>query len=206
MAVAALPVRTPATILLVDPDAAFRSTARGTLTDAGFVVEEAASAEEALERIKAPGIAAVVLEVRLPGISGYEVCRALRERHGDDVAVIFVSGDRIEASDRVAGLLLGADDYLAKPVAIDELALRLSRLCTSRVRQAGAAGQGLTPREHEVLDLLAEGFGPVEIGVKLLISPKTVGTHVEHIYAKLGVHNRAQAVATAYRLALVGAS
>ena len=206
MAVAALPARTQPTILLVDPDPAFRSTARRTLAGAGFAVEEATSAEEALERTRAPDVVAVVLEVRLPGISGYEVCRAIRERHGDGVAVVFVSGDRVEPSDRVAGLLLGADDYLAKPVATDELALRLRRLCAPRLRRPGPAGKRLTPREQEVLGLLAEGLGPIEIGHRLVISPKTVGTHVEHIYAKLGVHNRAQAVATAYRQALVGAS
>ena len=124
------------------PDPAFRSTARHSLAGAGFAVEEAASAEEAIERTRAPDVIAVVLEVRLPGISGYEVCRAIRERHGDGVAVVFVSGDRVEPSDRVAGLLLGADDYLAKPVATDELALRLRRLCAPRLRRSGRAGRG----------------------------------------------------------------
>ena len=67
----------------------------------------------------------------------------------------------------------------------------------------GNGSSGLTAREREVLSLLTEGLGPVEIGHSLFISPKTVATHVEHIYAKLGVHTRAQAVASAFRLALV---
>ena len=61
----------------------------------------------------------------------------------------------------------------------------------------------LTDREREVLGLLAAGLGPAEIGRELSISPRTVATHVEHIYSKLGVHTRAQAVARAFRLELV---
>jgi DNA-binding CsgD family transcriptional regulator len=67
----------------------------------------------------------------------------------------------------------------------------------------GHGNSSLTTREREVLSLLAAGLGPGEIGAELSISPKTVATHVEHIYAKLGVHTRAQAVASAFRLALV---
>jgi DNA-binding NarL/FixJ family response regulator len=57
----------------------------------------------------------------------------------------------------------------------------------------------LTNRELAVMRLLAEGLGHSEIGRRLVISPKTVGTHVEHIYEKLGVHNRAEALIRAYR-------
>ena len=79
------------------------------------------------------------------------------------------------------------------------------RLCAGRVLTSRSVYQ-LTARERQVLTLLSEGLGPVEIGRKLLIRPKTVGTHVEHIYAKLDVHTRAQAVAKAFRLSLVDAS
>jgi DNA-binding NarL/FixJ family response regulator len=205
MASAATPVPSPATILLVDPDPSFRSLARDALGVGGLAIEEPQSGEEALERAGAGDVAAVVLEVRLPGFSGYEVCRQLRERHGDRLAIVFVSGDRVEPSDRVAGLLVGADDYLTKPVAGDELAVRVRRLCAGRVPTSRSVYQ-LTARERQVLTLLSEGLGPVEIGRKLLIRPKTVGTHVEHIYAKLDVHTRAQAVAKAFRLSLVDAS
>ena len=112
-----------------------------------------------------------MLEVRLPGFSGYEVCRQLRERHGDRLAIVFVSGDRVEPSDRVAGLLVGADDYLTKPVAGDELAVRVRRLCAGRVPTSRSVYQ-LTARERQVLTLLSEGLGPVEIGRKLLIRPR----------------------------------
>jgi DNA-binding CsgD family transcriptional regulator len=61
----------------------------------------------------------------------------------------------------------------------------------------------LTPREREVLRLLADGLAPQQIAASLGITPKTVATHVEHIYTKLGVHTRARAVARAFRLAMV---
>jgi DNA-binding CsgD family transcriptional regulator len=58
---------------------------------------------------------------------------------------------------------------------------------------------GLTPREREVLQLLADGYTPAEISQRLFISRRTVGTHVENLFRKLGVRSRAQAIALAYR-------
>jgi DNA-binding CsgD family transcriptional regulator len=63
---------------------------------------------------------------------------------------------------------------------------------------------GLSPRELEILELLAGGQSQKEIAATLVISPKTVGTHIQHLLAKLGVHSRAQAVAAAYSRGLVG--
>jgi DNA-binding NarL/FixJ family response regulator len=191
------------TVLVADVDRTFRRSAARALVAAGFRVREASSGQEALERATEDGVALAVLDVRLDDPSGYEVCRRLREEHGEALPIIFVSGDRTESFDRVAGLLLGADDYLVKPIVPDELVARvrrhLRRLATWNGRRIR-----LTKREREVLERLAEGLSPAQIATLLGISPKTVGTHVEHIYAKLGVHTRAQAVATAFRLALVG--
>jgi DNA-binding NarL/FixJ family response regulator len=101
------------------------------------------------------------------------------------------------------GLLVGADDYLVKPVAPGELVARVRRQLERSPASGRSARSPLTARERDVLGLLAAGLGPTEIGRELAISPKTVATHVEHIYAKLGVHTRAQAVARAFRLELV---
>jgi len=194
-------------VLIADGDPGFRRSMLRALAAAGLRVRQAASGRQALAAVVEEEIALVVLEVRLDDVSGYEVCRQLREEHGDELPILFVSGDRTESFDRVAGLLVGADDYLAKPVAPDELVARVRRhLLRGRTVNGHANGNGssgLTAREREVLSLLTEGLGPVEIGHSLFISPKTVATHVEHIYAKLGVHTRAQAVASAFRLALV---
>ena len=190
-------------VLVVDNDPEFRHSIAHALGATGLRVREAGSGREALAAVEDEEVALVVLEVRLDDMSGYEVCRQLREERGDELPILFVSGDRTESSDRVAGLLLGADDYLVKPVAPDEIVARVRRHLRRRRALNGNRVFGLTAREREVLKLLAEGMGPVEIGRCLLISPKTVSTHVEHIYVKLGVHTRAQAVASAFRLALV---
>lgn len=191
------------TVLIVDSDPDFRRASARALCASGLRVRKAATGREALAAIhdEQPGV--VVLEVGLADISGYEICRRLREEHGDELPILFVSSDRTESYDRVAGLLIGADDYLAKPVDADELVARVRRHIRRRRAFNGNGGSGLTAREREVLKLLAEGLGPVEIGHSLFISPKTVATHVEHLYTKLGVHTRAQAVASAFRLELV---
>ena len=144
-------------------------------------------------------------------MSGYEVFRELRDRLGDHVPVIFVSGDRTETYDRVAGLLLGADDYIVKPIDPDELVARVRcSLRLARNRTPAEANdiardlrfESLTPRELEILTLLADGFSSPDIAAELVISPRTVGTHVQHILAKLDVHTRTQAVAAAHRAGL----
>ncbi|HUF02499.1 MAG TPA: response regulator [Gaiellaceae bacterium] len=191
------------TILIVDGDRRFRQDAARALDRAGWNVLEAASGEEALAIAAKAEIALAVVEVRLIDISGYEVCRRLRETRGERLPILFVSHDRTDVQDRVAGLLVGADDYLAKPVAIDELIARIRRHLQRTSEPETSKETGLTAREREVLLLLVRGLGPVEIAEALAISPNTVATHVEHLYAKLGAHTRAQAVASAFRLGLV---
>ena len=190
-------------VLIVDGDPVFRGATVQALSGTGRELLETESGHEALRICEDEDVALVVLEVRLDDLSGYEVCRQLREAHGEALPIVFVSGDRTESFDRVAGLLVGADDYLAKPIAPDELVARVRRHLRRGHAASGNGVSGLTTREREVLNLLAAGLGPVEIGGQLSISPKTVATHVEHIYGKLGVHTRAQAVASAFRLALV---
>jgi DNA-binding NarL/FixJ family response regulator len=168
----------------------------------GFTVTTAATGEEGLELAATIDPDIVVLDVHLPGISGYAVCAELRRRVGETIAILFVSGERTEPFDRVAGLLIGADDYLTKPFAPDELVERV-RLLLRRAHKVNGAralvSAPLTPRESDVLRMLAEGLDQGAVAGRLVISAKTVETHIEHILTKLGVHSRAQAVALAYR-------
>src|SRR6266540_1448700 len=189
-------------ILVVDDDAGLRELFVAVLADAGFAVTEAATGEEALAAARDDPPELVLLDVHLPGISGYEVCRRLKDEHSDAIPIVFVSGERTESYDRVAGLLLGAQEYLVKPVAPDELVVRVRQL-VGRAEIEFAGTPSLTARELEVLRLLTQGLGPDEIAQSLIISPKTVGTHLEHIFRKLGVRSRAQAVASAFRLGLM---
>lgn len=193
-------------VLVVDPDSDQGRLLATLLSRAGFRANVVATGEQALEEARRERPQLVLLEVRLEDISGYEVCRALREDFGDAVGIMFVSGDRNEASDRVAGLLLGADDYLGKPVAEDEFVARVRGLA----RRAGAYDHlkapalraGLTPRELEVLQLLAEGCDQHAIAERLVVSARTVSKHIEHILAKLPARSRAEAVAIAYQRGL----
>ena len=189
-------------IVVADSDRDFRTFAKRVLATTGSTIREAATGHETLAAAEEEEVALVVLDVRLEDPSGYEVCRRLREAYGQGLPIVFVSADRTEPSDRVAGLLLGGDDYLAKPVEPDELLARVRRHLL-RLETWNGLGVRLTSREHQVLKLLADGLGPTEISAELGISQKTVATHIEHIYAKLGVHTRAQAVASAFRLSLV---
>ena len=94
-------------VLVVDDDPSLRALVVSILSDAGLATLEAASGAEALACAAQAQPALVVLDVSLPGgISGYEVCRALRERYEDAISVLFVSGERTESFDRVAGLIL----------------------------------------------------------------------------------------------------
>jgi DNA-binding NarL/FixJ family response regulator len=188
-------------ILIVDTDAGARAELAHLLEDEGYKVMQGGSGEAGLKLARENPPALVVLEVPLGDRSGYEVCRVLREELGEELPVLFLSGARTESYDRVAGLLVGADDYVVKPFAVDELLARVRRL----VRHAAPAETStslLTPREREVL-LLAEGLAADEIAKELFISKKTVGTHLEHIFTKLGVRSRSQAIAVAYRDELV---
>jgi DNA-binding NarL/FixJ family response regulator len=130
---------------------------------------------------------------------GYEVCRELRERHGDALPIIFISATRTDNCSRVAGLLLGADDYLPKPVATDLLLARVRRLVAHSSPFAAPVAARLTPREREVLTLLAEGLEQDQIARRLFITTRTVAKHIERILSKLGVRSRAQAIAVAMR-------
>jgi DNA-binding NarL/FixJ family response regulator len=186
-------------VLIVDPDPEAREPLARVLMDAGFRVVEAADGSEGLAKARAAWPVAAILEIPLGTLSGYELCRTLKNDLGPDLAVIFLSGVRTESYDRVAGLLVGADDYVTKPSAPDEVLARV-RIATHRTRPPHAAANGrLTRREHEVLTLLGEGLKWCEIAERLIISPKTVATHVENIRRKLGVSSRAEAIAVAYR-------
>lgn len=186
-------------ILVVDDDPAIAGTLCQLLETAGYDAVAVTSGEEALELARQNVPALALLDVCLPGISGYEVCHQLRQQFGEGLPIIFVSAVRTESYDRVAGLLLGADEFLVKPVAPDELLVHVRGLLRRRAPLAAGITSRLTKREGEVLGLLAEGLAVTDIAGTLYLSPKTVATHIEHILPKLGVRNRAQAVAVAYR-------
>jgi DNA-binding NarL/FixJ family response regulator len=162
-----------------------------------LLAPHALSSDEAAHIGDAEQPALAILDVCMPGLSGYELCRRLRDRYGNAVPILFVSGERTDSLDRVAGLRLGGDDYLVKPFAPDELLARVASLL--RPRESPSRTPALTAREQEVFELLARGLKNREIAQRLMISPKTVATHVAHIYDKLGVRSRVGALTAGYR-------
>ncbi len=135
-------------VLVVDDEPAVRAAVSRALSLERYTVSTAADGEQALALLERGRFDAVVLDVLLPGIDGMEVCRRLRAR-GDETPVLMLTA-RTEVADRVSGLDAGADDYLVKPFALEELLARLRSLLR---RRPAAAGPGPLRFADLVLDV-----------------------------------------------------
>jgi two-component system response regulator MprA len=122
-------------VLVVDDDPSVRESLRRSLSFNGYQVRLADDGEEALKKISTAQPDAVVLDVMMPRLDGLATCRALRAS-GNDVPILMLTA-RDEVSDRVSGLDAGADDYLPKPFALEELLARI-RALLRRATPAGA--------------------------------------------------------------------
>src|SRR5438094_6473748 len=135
-------------VLLVEDDPAVRGAVERALRHAGHQPALAADGVRALEQATAVPYDAVILDLGLPGLDGLEVCRRLRAS-GNQVPVLMLTA-RAAVADRVSGLDAGADDYLVKPFALDELLARLRAL--ERRAQTNGATRGALQFEDLVLD------------------------------------------------------
>ena len=152
-------------ILTVEDDERIQAAMRLALEDEGYTVVEAASGEEALEVFGRRPADVVLIDLMLPGISGFEVCRALRR--SSDVPIVMVTA-RTDTHDVVAGLEAGADDYLTKPFVPKELAARI-RALLRRARSSDA-----TPATITFGDLhISPDAGEVTLGGQRLSLTKT---------------------------------
>ena len=124
----------PARILLVEDDDLIRTTLRLVLEDEGNTVIEAPDGELALRSYGERSVDVVVLDLTLPGMDGFEVCRALRKR--GDVPIVMLTA-RTDTHDQVAGLEAGADDYVTKPVEPKVLTARIRALLRRAARSGG---------------------------------------------------------------------
>jgi two-component system response regulator MprA len=113
-------------ILIVDDDPSLTSALRRTLSYEGYHVSTVANGESALEQIRLKPPDLVILDLMLPGIDGLEICRRLRSA-GEQLVILMLTA-RDAVADRVAGLETGADDYLVKPFATEELLARIKAL------------------------------------------------------------------------------
>ncbi|WP_372787701.1 response regulator [Paraconexibacter sp.] len=180
------------------------------------LVGEAATGRAALDRIRELAPDVVVLDLKLPDLDGLQVLAALR-RAQSPVRVVLLSAflDGAIAYEAVAA---GAEAYLSKDadrervcdtiaaVARGEtvLAPEIQAGIAQEIRTRGAVSRtALSPREQEVLALVAEGHSAPDIGKRLYLSPATVKGHLQSLYEKLGVSDRAAAVAEAMRRGLL---
>ena len=134
-------------ILTVEDDERIRTSVRLALEDEGWVVEEADTGEEALQAFTRNPADVVLIDIMLPGIDGFDVCRSIRR--ASDVPIVMVTA-RADTHDVVAGLEAGADDYLTKPFAPKELSARI-RALLRRARTADPASPHLRFGDLEVI-------------------------------------------------------
>ncbi len=152
-------------VLLIEDDERIRAAMRMRLEDEGYAVDDVPNGEEGLEAFQAgePGI--VLIDLMLPGIDGFEVCRSIRR--SSDVPIVMVTA-RSDTHDVVAGLEAGADDYVTKPFVPKELAARIRAL----LRRARSSDSGPSSMVFGDLEIRPEA-GEVLVAGKLIPLTKT---------------------------------
>jgi len=202
-------------ILVIDDEERIRHLVRMYLEREGYEVDEAGNGREALDKIQKNDYALLILDLMMPEIDGWKVCRDVREK--SDIPIIMLTA-RGEEFDRVLGFELGADDYLVKPFSTKELVARVKALLRRSRASSALSSQDLvygplkiekdkhrvsiddeqipfTPREFELLYFLAKNPSRVFSREQLMETvwgydfygdARTVDTHVKKIREKLG--------------------
>ncbi|MFM9446876.1 response regulator [Streptomyces acidiscabies] len=203
-------------LLIVDDHPVVRDGLRGMFASApGFrVLGEAANGVEAVEKAAVLDPDVILMDLRMPGGGGVEAIARLTRAGARAKVLVLTTYDT--DSDTLPAIEAGATGYLLKDAPRDELftAVRaaadgrtvLSPAVATRLVSAvrTPASDPLSAREREVLALVAKGTSNREIARELFISEATVKTHLTHLYAKLGVSDRAAAVAVAYERKILG--
>ena len=202
----------PITIAIVEDDPRIRTTLAAILQrDPDCICTgEYGSAEEAIEKIPASPPKVVIMDINLPGMNGVECVQKLSKLvPGMHILMLTVFNDTETIFD---ALRAGAVGYLTKPVRAAQLTAAVRDVIgggapmTSSIarmvvqsfqhpQSTATEGEGLSPRERDVLDHLAKGYLYKEIADRMHVSYSTVRTHIERIYGKLHVQSRSQAVA-----------
>lgn len=205
---------TPARILIVDDEPSITEFVSYAMQKEGYLTEIASDGEEALRKIEQQHFDLFILDIMLPGIDGYELCRRIRTKMS--TPILFLSARDAELN-KVVGLELGADDYLAKPFGVRELLARTRALLRrsqgnemvsgneisaggitlnedTHVAQGDKGAIDLTPREFELLACLMRNAGKVVSREDLLhdawnwefiTETKTVDTHIKRLRDKI---------------------
>ena len=198
----------PRKILVIEDHPQMRRNIALILQRENFAVEIAENGRAGLEKARASVPDIVLCDIMMPELDGHGVLQALRaDPDTAEIPFIFLTA-RSERNDQRAGMNLGADDYLTKPVTRDELLAavharlrrrdlleeqfkaRLSKFAPDFGNVSRLEALGLSPREAEVLGWVAQGKGNAEIGSILKMTEHTVKKHLQHVFGKLGVESR----------------
>jgi two-component system response regulator FixJ len=198
-------------VYIVDDDAAVRASLCALLGSVDVHATAHASAEELLAVLDQTCTGVLVLDVRMPGMSGLELQRVLKER-GIDMPVIVVTGHG-DVPMAVRAMKAGAVDFIEKPFNEQDLLERV-QACLQRAAQVGAERaareraaarfQTLTPRETQVLGLLAAGKASKVIAADLGISERTVDVHRFNVMRKVGARSLAELLQLRTQAGLAG--
>jgi DNA-binding NarL/FixJ family response regulator len=187
-------------VLVIEDEPAMRANLRDILEMENFQPLLASNGSEGIAAAKRELPDLILCDVMMPGQDGCEVLAALRADPATArIPFVFLTA-KGQREDVRAGMNLGADDYLVKPVKVDDLLEAIAARLERAQQQSGFRADfksaapleklGLSPREAEILLWVAQGKTNFEAGAILGISPATVKKHLEHIYGKLGVEGR----------------
>lgn len=188
-------------IHLLDDDAAVRQSLSLLISTVGLRVQTWADPQQFLESFDRQSIGALILDVRMPGISGLTLLDTLVEQGVDQPIILLTGHGTVDICRRA--FKAGAIEFLEKPVSDDVLLDTVQQAVRQHVRRRErlAADQwvrerytSLSEREREVLALIVEGLTNKEIGRALALSPRTVETHRANLFAKLQVDNLAHLI------------
>jgi DNA-binding NarL/FixJ family response regulator len=200
------------TVLICDDHRQVREGLRQSVQTVPGVdrVDTAASGEEVLARWPAERQDLVLMDLQMPGLGGLEAARRLVRQHPDaNVVMLTGAADRDLVALAISG---GARGYLHKDVSREELCaavatalagFELAVAAEERPEPVDSQAPELTERELQVLTGMASGKSNAQIGRELYLSEDTIKTHARRLFRKLGVNDRAQAVASGFRLRLV---
>jgi FixJ family two-component response regulator len=196
-------------VFIIDDDSEVCEALSTLLEAEGFAVTTFSSGTEFLDALKPNQQGCIVLDINLPQISGLDLQQILAER-GIDLPIIFLTGFG-DVPKATAGLKAGAVDFLEKPVDADVLIAAIRRALEigaqrndekARQQEVEALYSHLTPREKEIIVLLARGYSAKQVGRALGISHRTAEIHRARIMEKLGVQSLADLVALAIRIGI----
>jgi FixJ family two-component response regulator len=197
-------------IFIVDDDASVRKSLTRVMVSAGYAVEAFASAREFLERERLAGPGCLVLDVRMPGLSGLDLQEALAGT-SRRLPIVFITGHG-DISMSVKAMKSGAADFLTKPYDVEQLLAAVDRAVTKDAKTLGEEGQTaevldrvkqLTPRETEVFALVVTGLLNKQIAGELGIGEKTVKVHRARVMEKMQAGSVAELVRLADRAGVI---